>query len=258
MSIMFGASFLFTRSLKKLIRNPVLIFLSLFQPIVFLLLFTQLFSKFTQVPGLFPVGISYTSYAACGILLQNAFTSALMSGTWIVDDIRGGMLQKMLATQVSRVAILLGRLTGDAFRVTMQTTIILILAYALGFRVATGILGILLIIFIVAFFALAWSGISLATGLKTNSQQIVFGLGAFLSFPLVFISTALVPSEAMPAWMQSVSRYNPISSTVNALRDLSLQGHFSWRAEIFALGYIALIAIVTMGITLYLFRKLVS
>jgi ABC-2 type transport system permease protein len=258
MTMLFDTSYLFVRALKKLIRNPILIFFSLFQPIIFLVLFTQLFTKFSQVPGLFPAGISYLSFVSAGIMMQNAFSSALQSGTSVVQDLNQGVLQKMLVTQVSRPAILLGRLVTDAFRVTIQTVIILGLAYALGFRVNTGVLGILLIVFIVAFFGFAWSGISLALGLRTRNEETVFGIGAFLTFPLLFISTALVPLKAMPVWMQSVSNYNPISYAVDAVRDLSLPGYFSWNAEAYALVYIALIAIVTMGATLYLFRKVVS
>lgn len=258
MTIIFDTGYLFVRSLKKLVRNPILIFFSLFQPIIFLLLFTQLFNKFAEVPGLFPAGISYLAFATPGILLQNAFSSALQSGTSVVEDLNAGVLQKMLVTQVSRPAILLGRLTSDAFRVTVQSVIILVLAYLLGFRVDTGILGILLIIFVIAFFGLAWSGISLAIGLKSRSSETVFGLGGFLTFPLLFISTALVPVKAMPSWMQTVSNYNPISYAVNATRDLSLPGYFSLGAEISALVYIALIAVFTLGATLYLYRKVVS
>lgn len=258
MTILFDTRYLFVRALKKLVRNPILIFFSLFQPIIFLLLFTQLFSKFAEVPNLFPAGITYLAFATPGILLQNAFSSALQSGTSVVEDLNAGVLQKMLVTQVSRPAILLGRLTSDAFRVTVQSVIILVLGYALGFRVQTGIPGILLIIFVIAFFGLAWSGISLAIGLRTRSSETVFGLGGFLTFPLLFISTALVPVKAMPVWMQYVSNYNPISYAVNAARDLSLPGYFSWSAEISALLYIALISVLTMGATLYLFKKVVS
>jgi ABC-2 type transport system permease protein len=258
MTILFDTGYLFVRALKKFVRNPILIFFSLFQPIIFLLLFTQLFNKFAQVPGLFPAGISYLAYATPGILLQNAFSSALQSGTSVVEDLNAGVLQKMLVTQVSRPAILLGRLSSDAFRVTVQSMIILGLAYALGFRVETGVPGILLILFVIAFFGLAWSGISLALGLRTRSAEAVFGIGGFLTFPLLFISTALVPTKAMPDWMVSVSSVNPISYAVDAVRALSLPGYFTWGGEISALVYIALIALVTMGATLYLFRKVVS
>lgn len=257
MTILFDTGYLFVRALKKLVRNPILIFFSLFQPIIFLVLFTQLFSKFNELPG-FPQGVSYLSFAAAGILLQNAFSSSLQSGTSIVEDLNSGFLQKMLVTQVSRPALLLGRLTTDAFRVTIQSAIILGIAYLMGFRMSTGILGILLTLFVIAFFGLAWSGISLALGMRTKNAETVFGIGAFLTFPLLFMSTALVPSSFMPAWMQDVSNVNPISYAVNAVRDLSLPNYFSVGAEISALIYIALIAVLTMGATLYLFRKVIS
>jgi ABC-2 type transport system permease protein len=265
MALLFDTQYLFVRALKKLVRNPILIFFSLVQPIIFLVLFTQLFHSFNLLPG-FPHNLSYLDFAAAGILLQNAFSSALQSGTSIVDDLNAGFLQKMLVTQVSRPAILLGRLTTDAFRVTVQSIIILILAYALGFNVQTGFLGILLILFIIAFFGLAWSGISLALGMRTRSAETVFGIGGFLTFPLLFMSTALVPVAFMPSWMQTVSNYNPISIAVNAVRALSIPGSDLnvlslppiSSAEIQAIGVIALIAVLTMGATLYLFRKVIS
>ncbi len=190
MTILFDTQNLFVRALRKLVRNPILIFFSLFQPIIFLVLFTQLFHSFNLLPG-FPKGISYLQYAAAGILLQNAFSSALQAGTSIVDDLNYGFLPKMLVTQVSRPAILLGRLSSDAFRVTVQSIIILALAYLLGFRVATGLPGVLVMLFIIAFFGLAWSGISLALGMRTRSAETVFGIGGFLTFPLLFMSILL-------------------------------------------------------------------
>src|SRR5204862_6056174 len=98
MSFFSDAFHLFVRSMKKLVRNPILIFFSLFQPIIFLVLFTQLFSKFVQAPGLFPSGVTYLEFATAGILMQNAFSSALQSGTSIVDDLISEFLQKMLVT----------------------------------------------------------------------------------------------------------------------------------------------------------------
>src|SRR5881296_3721052 len=188
MSLASDSYYMFLRWMKKLVRNPILLFFSLFQPIIFLVLFTQLFSSF----GLLLGGINYTIFATAGIVLQNAFSSAFQSGTAVVDDIKSGFLAKMLATPVNRSAILFGRLLSDVFRVVAQTIIILVLAFALGVYPATGIIGYLLVIFTVAFFGLAWSGISLALGLKTKSAETVFGIAGALTFPLLFMSTALV------------------------------------------------------------------
>ena len=252
--------------MKKLVRNPILIFFSLFQPIIFLVLFTQLFSKFGALLG---PGVSYTVFATAGIVLQNAFSSAFQSGTAVVDDIKSGFLTKMLATPVNRSAILFGRILSDVFRVVAQTVIILVLAYALGVYPETGFLGYLLVILTVAAFGLAWSGISLALGLRTKSAETVFGIAGFLTFPLLFMSTALVSTGAMPGWMQTVSNYNPISFAVNAIRNAItgcppdlLSSHcttgFDWSTILQAYGVIALIGVLTLGATLYLFRKVVS
>jgi ABC-2 type transport system permease protein len=255
MTLLSDTWYLFIRAMKKLIRNPILLFFSLFQPIIFLVLFTQLFSRLGSFPGL---GGSYLEFASAGILLQNAFSSALQSGTSIVTDLDTGFLQKMLVTPVNRSAILLGRLVSDAFRVVIQSAIILVLAFALGATVITGIPGILLIFFTIAFFGLAWSGISLTLGLRTKNAETVFGIGAFLTFPLLFMSTALVPAKGfMPDWMINVSSVNPISYTVNAVRVL-MQAGFDWNTIFTAYAVIGGIAVVTLGATLYLFRKVVS
>lgn len=265
MSLLSDTYHLFIRALMKVVRNPILLFFSLLQPIIFLVLFTQLFSKFAAVPGLFPSGLTYLEYATPGILLQNGFSSALQAGTSIVDELNSGMLEKMLVTPVNRSAILLGRLLSDAFRVVVQSAIILVLAYALGFNVASGMGGVALMFAIIALFGLAWSGISLAIGLRTRSAETVFGIGGFLTFPLLFMSSALVPTSAMPDWMASVSNVNPISYAVNAVRGLSIpssaltQLGLAWPGDVLtALAYIAAIAVVTLGATLYLFRKVVT
>lgn len=244
---------LFVRWMKKLARNPILLFFSLFQPIIFLVLFTQLFSSFRLILG---VG-SYTAFATAGIVLQNAFSSAFQSGTAVVEDIRSGYLTKILATTASRPAILMGRILSDVFRVIVQSSVILILAYALGVYPATGIVGYLLVILTVAYFSLAWSGISLALGLKTKNSETVFGIAGFLTFPLLFMSTALVGTRAMPDWMQSVSNVNPISFAVNAMRPLILTG-YDWNALLQAYVVISLIAVLTLGATLYQFKKIIT
>jgi ABC-2 type transport system permease protein len=255
MTLFSDTRFIFVRYLKKLVRNPILLFFSLFQPIIFLVLFTQLLSKFSSLIVL--PGGSYLEFATAGILLQNAFGSALQSGNSIVADIDSGYLQKMLVTPVRRPAILLGRLTSDAFRVVIQSAIILGLAYALGAFVNTGVIGILLIFFIIAFFGLAWSGISLAIGMRTRSSETVFAIGGFLTFPLLFLSTALFPLSFMPKWVQDISMFNPISYAVNGIRVLMTTG-YDWSTILQAFGVIALVAAVTLGATLYMFRKVVS
>src|SRR5207245_3205913 len=124
MSFASDTYYMFLRWMKKLVRNPILLFFSLFQPIIFLVLFTQLFSSF----GLL-LGGNYTLFATAGIVLQNAFSSAFQSGTAIVDDIKSGFLTKILATTASRYSILLGRLLRDELSVIVNSLYIFLYAF---------------------------------------------------------------------------------------------------------------------------------
>ena len=161
---------------------------------------TQLLNRFNSIPGILPTGVTYLEFAAAGIVMQNAFGSALQSGNSIVADIDSGFLQKMLVTPMSRPAILLGRLSSDAFRVVIQTAIILALGYALGaltnnhFYVITGIVGILLIFFTLAFFGLAWSGISLAYRHENKKFRNSFRHRRSHHIPTTILKPSFVPS----------------------------------------------------------------
>ncbi len=220
---------------------------------IFLLLFTQLFGKFASIPG-FPAD-NYLLFAVPGIILQNAFTSAFQSGTAFVDDLKSGFLAKMLVTQASRQAILFGRISADSARVTVQSIIIFGISFAMGAHPVTGIPGLLMMLLISALFGLGWGGISIFIGLKTRSSESVFAIAGFLTFPLIFMSTALTPASFMPDWMQTVTRFNPISYGVDAIRVLMLSG-FDWEVILPAFAVIGSLIAVTMGAVIYQFRKI--
>jgi ABC-2 type transport system permease protein len=245
----------FTRALGKFLRSPARIFFQLFGTLMFLILFTQLFSKVTGLPG-FPTG-SYLELAVGGILFLNMLNSTMQSANAIVDEINSGYLANMLLTPVNRSAILLGRVLSDAVRFTLQTGIVLAIAYLMGATFKTGPLGILLIFLTVAFFGIAWSGLALTVGLATKNNETVAAIGSIIVFPLMFTSTALLPAAFLPSWMQTVSNYNPLSYAADAVRALITTG-FDWSAILQAYAVIALILVVTWSATLYQFRKVVS
>src|SRR5947199_9313703 len=112
MSFFSDAFHLFVRSMKKLVRNPILVFFSLFQPIIFLLLFTQLFSNLGRFIG--SVTLIYTTFATAGIVLQNASSSAFQSGTSVEQDINSGFLAKWLVPPVNCYTIRFGSLVNDS------------------------------------------------------------------------------------------------------------------------------------------------
>jgi ABC-2 type transport system permease protein len=254
MTLFYDTQSLFTRALTKIVRNPTLLFINLFTPLLFLLLFSQLLQKLTSLPGL---SGSYLTYLTPGILVMNAVLGAFQSGMSIVNDLNSGFLQKLLLTPVSRAAILLGRLMTDLLVLIIQSTIIIGVAMLLGLNIATGLLGLLLIFVTLAFFDLAWSGLLLAIGMKTRKVETISAVGNLLAFPLLFISSALFPTSIMPLWAQTVSNYNPVSYASNVTRGL-IQGGLTWSTFASAYAVIGLMAIVTFAATLYQFRKVVS
>jgi ABC-2 type transport system permease protein len=254
MTLFYDTQSLFIRAFTKIIRNPTLLFINLFTPLLFLLLFSQLLQKLSVFLG--PSG-SYLAYLTPGILVLTVVTGAFQSGMSIVNDLNSGFLSKVLLTPSSRGAILLGRLMTDLLVLIMQSAIIIGLALLLGLRIVTGVEGLLLIFVTLAFFGLAWSGLLLAVGLKTRKAETVSAVGNLLVFPLLFVSSALFPISIMPHWAQTVSDYNPLSYVSNVTRDL-INGGLTWSTFVSAYAVIALMTILTFSATLYQFRKVVS
>jgi ABC-2 type transport system permease protein len=253
MTLFYDIQTLFVRGLTKIFRNPILLFVNLFQPLLFLLLFSQLLQKLSIIaalPG------SYLAYLTPGILVLNATFGAIQSGMSIVNDINSGVLQKILLTPASRAAILLGRLMADISRMVMQSLIIIGLALLLGLNIAYGFPGLLLILVTMAFFTFAWSGLNLAVGLKTQSPETLSAMTNMLVFVLLFVSSTLFPTSIMPLWAKTFSDYNPLSYASNATREL-VQGGLTWSSFASDYAVIALTGIVFFTATLYQFRKIV-
>jgi ABC-2 type transport system permease protein len=253
MTLLYDTQSLFTRALTKIIRNPTLLFVNLFTPMLFLLLFSQLLQKLS----LLGLSGSYLTYLTPGILVLNAVTGSFQSGMSIVNDLNSGFLQKLLLTPVSRAAVLLGRLMTDLLVLIIQSTIIIGAATLLGLSIATGLPGLLLIFATLAFFDLAWAGLLLAVGMKTRKAETVAAIGNLLAFPILFVSSALFPTSIMPQWAQIASNYNPVSYASNITRDL-IQGGLTWNTFASAYSVIGLMAIVTFSATLYQFKKVIS
>lgn len=247
--------YVFVRALQKTVREPLNIASLVALPMLFLVLFTQIFGKFGDLPG-FPAG-GYIQFAAAGVIAMNPLVRSQQSGESIVDDINTGFLSKLLVTPSNRTAILLGRLLNDMLWVGVAAGVTLALAYLLGASVITGIPGILLILFTVAFLGLAFSGLSMAIGVATKSPEAVAGLDLVIIFPLMFISTAFVPYAFLPGWAQAFANVNPVSYVADAVRVLMSTG-FVWSTILAAYGVIAVLAVLTIGATLYQFRSVVK
>jgi len=255
MTVLHDTKSLLERYLTKLIRNPTLLATNLVTPVIFLVLFSQLLTKFGEFIPNAPGG--YLAYLTPGVIMLNAMISAPLGGVSLANDLNSGFLSKMLLTQARRSAILLGRLVTDMLIAVAQSIITIVVAVLMGVQFSSGLPGILLILVTVAFFEFALSGIFLTVGIRTRKTETISALSGVLFFPLIFISSAMFPISFFPSWAQTFSNYNPVSYASDVTRDLVVGGlTFNSLASAYVL--IGIIAFLTFAATLLQFRKVVS
>ncbi|HET7325427.1 MAG TPA: ABC transporter permease [Halococcus sp.] len=221
------------RWLIKTIRNPFVVFSALFQPIIFLVLFTAIFGQVTQgaLRGALGTNVSYVTYLTPAIIIQSALVAAAGSGIGLVDDMENGMFEKVLASPINRSAMFLGKALSEIVRIILQTIMILVLGYVLvwfdtggevGAYIQTGVVGALGIIVIAIVFALWFTAFSNIVGLVTQDTESTIIGANLLQFPLLFVSSAFLPVNILPEWVQVVATFNPITYGVDAARALML------------------------------------
>jgi ABC-2 type transport system permease protein len=246
---------LLERYLTKLVKNPTLLGTNLFTPLLFLVLFSQLLTKFsTFLPG---QSGGYLAYLTPGVVMLNAMIGAPQGGVSLANDLNSGFLSKMLLTQVVRPAILLGRLLTDMFVTVIQSIITIVVAVAMGVTISSGLPGVLLMLLTAAFFEFALSGVFLTVGIRTRKTETISALSGVLFFPLIFISSAMFPVSFFPDWAQTVAKYNPVSYASDVTRDLVVGG-LTVNTFVSAYLLIGIIALASFLATLYQFRKVIS
>ncbi|MEF8821095.1 MAG: ABC transporter permease [Halovenus sp.] len=211
----------FKRWNLKAVRNPFVLVVSLVQPIIFLVLFTEVFGNVAGgavnqgIPG-----INYETYLVPAITIQVALAAAITSGIGLVNDIENGMFEKVLVTPMNRTAIFVGKTAAEVFRIAIQIAIILVLGLFLGAEIVTGFVGAIGIIAVGILFSLWFVAFSNALAILTRDQESTIIGANLLQFPLLFLSSAFLPLAALPGWIQTFARINPVTYGVDAARSL--------------------------------------
>ncbi|WP_241989419.1 ABC transporter permease [Halorubrum sp. SP9] len=211
----------FKRWNLKAVRNPFVLVVSLVQPIIFLVLFTEVFGTVAGgavnqgIPG-----ISYETYLVPAIAVQVALAAAITSGVGLVNDIENGMFEKVLVTPMNRTAVFVGKTAAEVFRIAVQIAIIIGLGVALGAEVVSGVVGVVGIVAVGILFSLWFVAFSNALALLTRDQESTIIGANLLQFPLLFLSSAFLPLGALPGWIQTFARFNPVTYGVDAARSL--------------------------------------
>jgi len=242
---------LYVRQLKRLSRQATVIVFALVQPLIWLVLFGQMFARIVRFPGAAEEfgNVSYLQFFIPTVMLQSILFGSGQTGVGIITDIDSGFLDKLMTTPINRLAILLGRVLGDLTRLGLQIILVVLIGFGIG-RFQTpavsyhyGVGGVLGALAIAMLFALLMTGFNVFVALITRSTEATFIVGNFLTLPLLFTSSAQLPIELLPGWMQAIAHVNPVTYGIEAMRVL-LNGPAAARGDNAALVILEALAIL--------------
>jgi len=235
------------RWVKRLSREKFSMVFTLFQPMVFwLIFFGNLFQRAadTQVVQ----APSYIAFLAAGVVVMTILNNGLAGGTDLLFDKENGFLERLMSTPISRTSVIISRFLFVMTLTSMQVLVILGVAYLFGVRPVTGFGGVAVIILIGLLFGVGLTAISMALAFSVKSHGDFFSMLGFLSLPMIFLSTALVPLSAMPGWMAVLAQLNPMTWAIDAVRPLILTG---WAAALPKIGILVVMMAFFDSICLY-------
>jgi ABC transporter DrrB family efflux protein len=207
------------RNLRAMSRTPEVIVFGSIQPIVFVLVFRYVFGGAIETPG-----TDYVDYLMPGVFVQTVVFGAMNTAVGLSEDMRRGLIERFRSLPMARSAVLVGRTLADLGRNVVVVSLMATVGFVVGFRVHTNVLAFVAALGVLLAFAFAVSWVFATVAMSVRSAEAA----QTAVFPpmtlLVFTSSAFVPVESMPSWMQGWAENQPVSATVDAVRALVLGG----------------------------------
>ncbi len=233
------------RALRRIPRNPELLTAYTVQPIMFTLLFVYVFGGAIATPGY----DGYADFMIPGIIVQQMSFGGFATALGLVDDLKKGLVDRFRSLPMSRSAVLTGRTLSDIAMNALALAVMLVVGYITGFAFSTSpveVAGGILLCLLIGY---AFSWVFACVGLLASTPEAANAFGFIAIFPLTFASSAFVPPETMPDWLQTFATdINPFSTMVDATRALFLgtpAGHDVWASVLWCIGPIALFAFLS-------------
>jgi ABC-2 type transport system permease protein len=235
---------------RKLRHDYTELFTRAAQPVLWLLLFGEVFTRVRAIPT---GGLRYLDFMTPGILAQSVLFVAIFYGIAIIWERDLGIINKFLVSPTPRASLVLGKALSAGVRSLSQAVIIYILAYLIGVDLNSNPLDLLGVLAMVVCGAALFSTFSLIIACLVKTRERFMGIGQVMTMPLFFASNAIYPLSMMPDWLRTVSRINPLSYEVDALRAMMLRGGISnfGLGPDFAVMLVATFILVIIGAKLY-------
>ena len=204
--------------LRKIRHDRTELYTRAIQPALWLLIFGETFTKIHAIHV--PSGIPYLSYLAPGILAQSTLFIAIFYGIQIIWERDAGVLTKLMVTPTPRSALITGKAFAAGVRSIVQAVVVAVIATLLGVTLTHDPAKLLATLVVVVLGSAFFSCLSMSIAGVALSRDRLMGIGQAITMPLFFSSNALYPTRLMPGWLQAISKVNPLSYEVDALRTL--------------------------------------
>jgi ABC-2 type transport system permease protein len=246
MQLLRQTGWMIVRQLRNLMREPIWIALMVIQPLIWLLLYGQLFSRVGALRG---GASSYIEFLTPGIICMNAFFGGSWSGMAMIADLDRHVIDRFLAAPTLRFALILSQVVRSGIIAVIQALILLLLGLALGVRIHGGLLGWIVVFAAAALLAMTFSGFSHGIALTVRREASMIAAANFVGLPLMFLSAILIPPRQMPNWIQQISRFNPVNWGVRAARNSIVTGGHWGSSGVYLLFLLAACAVTSLFAT---------
>lgn len=207
--------------LSKISRDPTELFSRAVQPVLWLVIFGQVFSRVRGIPT---GGISYLDFMTPGILAQSVLFSAIFYGIAVIWERDLGIVQKLLVSPANRGALVLGKALSAGLRGLVQAVIVYLIAFLLHIDLRWGLVPVAQVVLGVVLGSCIFSTFSLIIACIVKTRERFMGIGQVLTMPLFFASNAIYPLDIMPGWLKAVAVFNPLTYLVDVLRHAMITG----------------------------------
>jgi ABC-2 type transport system permease protein len=241
---------LFVRNIKGSMRNPIWLFIGMFQPVLYLLLFAPLLKGLGNVPG-FPPGGAYTVFTP-GLLVMLALFTTAFAGFGLVDHIRNGFVERILVTPASRFSILLAYLARDVAVLLVQSVIAVLLAVLLGLSVSLP--GLLVTFGLMVLTGALMASCSYSLALLLKKEDTLASVINTFATPLLLLSGITLPLTLAPKVIRALASVNPFAYEVTASRSLFL-GNFGDSAIVVSAALLGGLAVLAFWWAIRSFKR---
>src|SRR3954452_20094293 len=203
------------RAMRKFMRTPQLVVLGTIQGVMFLLIFRYVFGGAIGVAG-----IDYVNFLVPGFITTGVLFGGMGASIAMAEDMEQGFVDRLRSLPMPRSSVLTGRSVADTAIQAWSTTLMVIVGFVVGFRIHGTVGAAILAYLLLIVFGFAFEWLFLTLGMVAGNAQAAQGM-ALLVFPFTFISSACVPVDTLPGWLQVIAEHQPVTFMVNSVRTLT-------------------------------------